>query len=208
MKNNKYRNLNQIQKNIRVSIMDMIIEKERPVSLDESVVFLEDKLNLKKEYIKETLKLFIDKNIMVVDDDGYINFIYPVSAHPTMHRVTLEDKREFNAMCAIDAMGWRCTFNQDIDIKSRCYVTGNEINISIKDGKVTSLNNPDLRVLHLNLDKHENWAANCWNIMNFFWTKNEFDEWVKENGFENDEDIYCLDINEAMDASYDIFYVG
>ncbi|MCU9807076.1 alkylmercury lyase family protein [Paraclostridium sp. AKS46] len=98
---------------------------------------------------------------MVVDDDGYINFIYPVSAHPTMHRVKLEDKREFNAMCAIDAMGWRCTFNQDIDIKSRCYVTGNEINISIKDGKVTSLNNPDLRVLHLNLDKHENWAANC-----------------------------------------------
>lgn len=44
--------------------------------------------------------------------------------------------------------------------------------------------------------------------MNFFWTKNEFDEWVKENGFENDEDIYCLDINEAMAASYDIFYVG
>lgn len=160
MENNKYRNLNQIQKNIRVSIMDMIIEKERPVSLEESVVFLEDKLNLKKEYIKETLELFIDKNIMVVDA-GYINFIYPVSAHSTMHRVKLADNREFNAMCAIDAMGWRCTFNQDIDIKSRCYVTGNEINISIKDGKITSLNNPDLRVLHLNLDKHENWAANC-----------------------------------------------
>lgn len=161
MENNKYRNLNQIQKNIRVSIMDMIIEKERPVSLEESVVFLEDKLKLKKEYIKETLELFIDKNIMVVDDDGYINFIYPVSAHSTMHRVKLADNREFNAMCAIDAMGWRCTFNQDIDIKSRCYVTGNDINISIKDGKITSLNNPDLRVLHLNLDKHENWAANC-----------------------------------------------
>lgn len=161
MKNNKYRDLNQIQKNIRVSIMDMIIEKERPVSLDESVVFLEDKLNLKKEYIKETLELFIDKNIMVVDDDGYINFIYPVSAHPTMHRVTLEDKREFNAMCAIDALGWRCTFNQDIDIKSKCYVTGKQINISIRDGKVSSLNNSDLRVLHLNLEKHENWASSC-----------------------------------------------
>lgn len=161
MKNNKYRNLNQIQKNIRVSIMDMIIEKERPVSLDESVVFLEDKLNLKKEYIKETLKLFIDKNIMVVDDDGYINFIYPVSAHTTMHRVKLADNREFNAMCAIDALGWRCTFNQDIDINSKCYVTGKEINISIRDGKVSSLNNPDLRVLHLNLEKHENWASSC-----------------------------------------------
>lgn len=44
--------------------------------------------------------------------------------------------------------------------------------------------------------------------MNFFWTKNEFDKWIKENGLENDEDIYCLDIDEAMEASYDIFYVG
>lgn len=161
MENNKYRSLDETQKNIRVSIMDMIIQKERPVSLDESTAFLEDKLKLKKEYIEETLELFINKNIMVVDDQKCINFIYPVSAHPTMHRVKLADNREFNAMCAIDALGWRCTFNQDIYIKSRCYVTGNEINISIKNGKITSLNNPNLRVLHLNLDKHENWAANC-----------------------------------------------
>ena len=161
MKNNKYRNLNEIQKKIRVSIMDIIIEKQRPISLDESVCFLEDKLNLKKEYIQETLKLFINKNIMVVDDAGYINFIYPISAHPTMHRVRLSDNREFNAMCAIDALGWRCTFNQDIDINSKCCVTGKEINISIRDGKIISLNNPNLRVLHLNLKKYENWASSC-----------------------------------------------
>lgn len=161
MKNNKYRSLDEIQKNIRVSIMDMIIEKERPVSIDESIVFLEDRLSLKREYIKETLELFVKKNIMVVDDENYINFIYPVSAHQTMHRVKLADNREFNAMCAIDALGWRCTFNQDIDIRSNCYVTGNEISISIKDGKITSLNNPNLRVLHLNLNKHENWASSC-----------------------------------------------
>ena len=42
--------------------------------------------------------------------------------------------------------------------------------------------------------------------MNFFWTKNEFDVWTKENGFDNSEDIYCLDIDGAMEASYDIFY--
>ena len=54
MKNNKYRSLDEIQKNIRVSIMDMIIEKERPVSIDESIEFLEARLSLKREYIKET----------------------------------------------------------------------------------------------------------------------------------------------------------
>lgn len=160
MKVNKYRSLDKTQKNIRISIMDMIIEKKRPVSLEESKIWLKNKFNLEENYINETLKLFINKNIIVVDED-YINFIYPVSALPTMHKVTLSDKREFYAMCAIDALGWRCTFNQDIDINSKCYVTGKEMNISIKDGKITSINNPDLRVLHLNLDKYENWSANC-----------------------------------------------
>lgn len=41
--------------------------------------------------------------------------------------------------------------------------------------------------------------------MNFFWTKNEFDAWALENGFSGNEDIYCLDIDEALDASYEIF---
>lgn len=161
MKNNKYSNLDRTQKNIRLSIMDMIIEKERPVSLNETISFLEKKFNLKSEYINEAFKLFVDKNIMVVDENNYINFIYPVSAHPTMHRVKLADNREFHAMCAIDALGWRCTFNQDIDIKSKCYTTGQDINISIRNGKISYINNPDLRILHLNLSKYENWASNC-----------------------------------------------
>lgn len=161
MKINKYRSLSTIQKNIRVSIMDMIIEMKRPVSLDEVVVWVKDKLNLEKDIINESLNLFVSKNIMVVDNDNYINFIYPVSAHKTMHKVTLADKREVNAMCAIDALGFRCTFNQDIDVNSMCYITGKEINISIKNGEIVHLNNPDIRVLHLNLDKHENWAASC-----------------------------------------------
>jgi hypothetical protein len=160
MKVNKYRSLNKIQKHIRISIMDMIIEKKRSISLEETEVWLKNRLGLEENNIKEALRLFIDKNIIVVDE-GYINFIYPVSALPTMHKVTLSDKREFYAMCAIDALGWRCTFNQDIDINSKCYVTGKNINISIKDGDIISINNPDLRVLHLNLDKHENWAASC-----------------------------------------------
>ncbi|CEK32804.1 alkylmercury lyase [[Clostridium] sordellii] len=161
MKSNKYRNLDKSQKQIRLSIMNMIIDEKRPVSLDEVTKKLKESLNQDENNIKETLKLFLDKNIMVIDEDEYINYIYPVSAHPTMHQVTLADKRTFNAMCAIDALGWRCTFHQDIDINSKCYVTGEDINISIRDGKISSINNPDLRVLHLNLDKYANWAASC-----------------------------------------------
>ena len=40
------------------------------------------------------------------DEEGNINFIYPVSALPTAHRVSLAGGREFWAMCAIDAIGF------------------------------------------------------------------------------------------------------
>lgn len=43
--------------------------------------------------------------------------------------------------------------------------------------------------------------------MNFFWSQKEYKSWVLENGFSDDEDIYCLDINEAMKASEEIFSV-
>ena len=41
--------------------------------------------------------------------------------------------------------------------------------------------------------------------MNFFWTKNEFDVWAKDNGYDNNEDRYCLGLEEAMEASFEIF---
>ena len=43
--------------------------------------------------------------------------------------------------------------------------------------------------------------------MNFFWDQKTYKSWVEENGFSNDEDIYCLDLNEAMIASEEIFRV-
>lgn len=43
--------------------------------------------------------------------------------------------------------------------------------------------------------------------MNFFWTKNEFDNWTIENSINNDENIYCLDIDEAMKAAEEVFSV-
>lgn len=111
--------------------MDMIIDKGSSVTLQEVTEYISKKLNMEKEYIESTLQYFIDKNIMVVDGDS-INFIYPVSALPTNHKVTLRDNRSFSAMCAIDAIGTSCTFNQDVRINSICSVTGREIEIVIK----------------------------------------------------------------------------
>lgn len=162
MKNiNKYRSLEDKQKKIRLEIMNMIIEKESVISLSEISNDLVNRLNLEESYIKETLEHFVENNIMVVDDNNYVNFIYPVSAYETMHKVRLEDGRKLNAMCAIDALGVGVTFNQDIEIDSICNVTLKKINIKIKDNKIDYINNDSLCILHINLEKHENWAANC-----------------------------------------------
>lgn len=41
--------------------------------------------------------------------------------------------------------------------------------------------------------------------MNFFWSQKEYKNWTLENGLSDDENIYCLDINEAMKVSEEIF---
>ncbi len=156
----KYNSLDNTQQKIRISIMDMIIDKGSSITLQEATEYISKKLKTEKQYMKNTLQYFIDKNIMVVDGDS-INFIYPVSALPTNHKVTLRDNRSFSAMCAIDAIGTSCTFNQDVRINSICSATGKEIEIVIKNEKIEYVNNPNLRVLHINLDKHSNWAASC-----------------------------------------------
>lgn len=162
MKNiNKYKSLEKIEKDIRLEIMNTIIEKQSVVNIEEIIKILSESKNIEKPYLKEILNKFIENNIMVVDDNRDINFIYPVSAYPTMHKVKLQDGREINAMCAIDALGVGCTFNQDIEINSMCCVTGDKIKINIKDNKIDYINNQDLRVLHIDLEKYENWAASC-----------------------------------------------
>lgn len=161
MKNiNKYKQLEEDQKLIRLKIMDLIIEQKQSVDLEEIKKYVSETTDLENIYVNETLEYFIKNNIMVVDEDK-VNFIYPVSAHETMHIVKLEDGRELNAMCAIDALGVTHTFNQDTEINSICSVTGQEIKILIKDKKLKNINNKDLRVLHINLEKHKNWAASC-----------------------------------------------
>ena len=44
--------------------------------------------------------------------------------------------------------------------------------------------------------------------MNFFWTKDEFDLWVRENGFYDDENIYCLNKDESMSAAIEVFSIN
>lgn len=47
----------------------------------------------------------IEADLIQTDGDGRLTVAYPFSAQPTRHRVTLNDGRDYYAMCAIDALG-------------------------------------------------------------------------------------------------------
>lgn len=152
--------LSRVEKVIRRYLMNYVIDNGQAFNLKNLSKIGED-LEMTSELVKDTLDSLIKKNGIVSDDDGNINFIYPVSALETNHRVRLEDGREFTAMCAIDAMGAAFTFKQDVDVISNCSNCGSDIKVSIRGGKLYSYEPKTLHALHVDLNKNINWSGNC-----------------------------------------------
>lgn len=156
--------LNEDEKHIRYSIMEFIINNERPFNIIQDYdEIINEKSSVKftmEEFLKITESL-VTKLAMVVDEENNVNFIYPVCAMPTNHQVTLEDGRKINAMCAVDAMGTSFTFRQNIKINSSCSICGEEVKVEIKDGKITYFSPENLHVLHVDLNKLNNWSGCC-----------------------------------------------
>ena len=53
------------------------------------------------------------------------------------------------------------TFGQDVEVNSVCSSTGKPLKLKVSDGKVVYTDNPDLRIIHINLEKHSEWASSC-----------------------------------------------
>lgn len=101
-----------------------------------------------------------DKNALAIEEDGSVSSIYPVSAKPSRHLVSLADGRTVYCMCAIDALGCAYTFDQDIVINSSCSNSGVAIRIEIKDKKIVSAFpcKDAMRILHSDLKASNSWA--------------------------------------------------
>ncbi len=148
------------EKLVRRYIMENIIDNKEPYNLlnDISNIKLKD---LSKNEIESIYKKLVKKNIIVPDENNNINYVYPVSAIGTNHKITLEDGRSFTAMCAIDSIGTHFTFKQNIKINSNCSNTGEEIYLELKDGKIVDCQPKDLHILHVDLNKNQNWSGEC-----------------------------------------------
>lgn len=148
------------EKTVRRYLMNHIIDHHTgcgPLVLAQAA----ESLNMPLDRIQAITSGLLEKNALAADDEGTINFIYPVSALPTKNQVRLADGREFFAMCAIDAMGTAFTFHQDVEIRSECSQTEQPISLSIKDGQLIHHTPADLHALHVDLNKNTNWSGSC-----------------------------------------------
>lgn len=141
---------------MRRSLMDAIIDAAKPVNAQE--LALEGTLSPDASSL---LGRLIAKRAVVVDGSGSIQLIYPVSALPTPHRVQLQDGRSFSAMCAVDALGAAFTFEQDTTVTSRCSECAEPVLVRVRSGRITELHPETAHVLHVDLNRVKNWAANC-----------------------------------------------
>lgn len=148
--------LNKRETTVRDRIMAAIIAKRRPVGLSELTA---EGLDLPD--LSAVIAMLEEKRAIVLDEDKNISFAYPVSALPTAHRVILADGRSFEAMCAVDAMGAAFTFRQDVWITSQCFECRQPVTVDIHGGQLAGFSPPDLHLLHVDLNRNDNWAGNC-----------------------------------------------
>ena len=139
---------------VRLLLMEATIERGEPITpgtLTHGGVLQPE--------AKPLIERLIEKRAVVQDEEGHLSFIFPVSALPTRHRVSLKDGRRLFAMCAVDAMGTAFTFEQDAEIESECSECGAKIVIGIERGELAVVVPSSTHVLHVDLQKVENWAG-------------------------------------------------
>lgn len=140
---------------LRMEIMNRIIDGGGPLPVAE----------LLKGSSEETARVFQqlqEKQVVVLDESGEdIQFVYPISSLPTPHRVTLADGRSFFSMCAIDSIGAAFTLNQNTSVRSQCSACGTPISLSVHNGQLIDVQPDSLHIIHVDLNKSENWASSC-----------------------------------------------
>lgn len=134
---------------LRLDLINRMVDLGRPLTREDISDF---DLSLVKS---------LEEKFKVVEQEGDIVFIYPVSSLATSHKIYLDDGRSFYSMCGIDSLGSHFTFKENLTIKSKCSMTGQDIEVRVEDGKIVSTNADDIHVIHVQLDEGVNWSASC-----------------------------------------------
>ena len=101
---------------------------------------------------------------------GAIVSMYPFSAVPTPHRVTVAGGRPVYSMCAVDALGIPFMLGRDAVIESWDPMTDTPIRVEVRDGRAR-WDPPTAAVLTASIEEAAGpKAESCCPVMNFFAT--------------------------------------
>ena len=161
MEQNVERKFNSRQNQVRHYILEFTVNEGRAFNLEEDKAGVLQELSMTEQEYWDCVRVLREKDGMVVSEENDVNFIYPVSALPTNHHVTLADGRSFTAMCAIDAIGAAFTFHQDSEVHSVSAVSGEPVFVKIVNGEVADYAPKTLHALTFPLGELSNWAGSC-----------------------------------------------
>jgi len=190
-KANKFKDISSGLKTARFLLIDHVIETKQAIPFEQAIEIVGE----------EVLKQLLEKNIVNLNQDNEVFYLYPVSAAPTGHSVKLEDGRQFNTMCAFDSLGCANTFHMGCEIFSACRDTSEKVYIKLSEqGIETAL--PETLVVSY-LDVVGKGSCDCCGIMNFFQYEENAREALKQ--YENDENMYLWPLNDAFTAAKMVF---
>jgi hypothetical protein len=142
------------ERECRKRLIDYVIRHQQPFNIHGRVP-----AKLEGLVVEEVVAALISKRVVAAADNGDINFMYPVSVVPTPHLVHLPDGRQLFAMCAVDALGTTFTLGQDVQVYSKCIECGTPVSVAVRQGRIAAVDPQETRVLHVDLNKFENWAC-------------------------------------------------
>jgi len=149
--------LDKRQNAVRSLLLDALVKAGKPLGPEQ----IEQACGGLSFPVDEVLRQLEEKGVLVRDENKAVVAAYPVSALPTRHRVQLSDGRVLHAMCAIDAIGAAFAFDRDAEVQSACLHCDAAVHLRLADGQLVEAEPAGVQVLHADLTKYRNWAADC-----------------------------------------------
>jgi hypothetical protein len=108
-------------------VLEMFLDSGGPVRVGEIVGSLRRDSD---DAVHEALVELDDQDLIRISD-GYVDLAYPFSASPTTFVVRLQDGRERNVCCAIDALGIAPMIGEAVEIGARCHHSGTTLQFAV-----------------------------------------------------------------------------
>lgn len=126
---------------IHRGILESLARRGRPLSREEIAEQLSD-----NDVDAALERLGADDLVVLAEGGAEAVGAYPMSVEDTPHRLTV-DGVPVNAMCALDALSVGPMYDADVQIESRCHISGEPIRIHQKgDVIVEARPSPEVRV--------------------------------------------------------------